>query len=976
MPLRPDEVAQLSHLLDQALELDGAERETWLLELERSLPDVGRRLRAMVQRANTLATESLPRLPRVDSDEAVAAAGDRVGPYRLVREVGRGGMGSVWLAERADGAFERKVALKLPRMTWSRGLAKRMTREREIGALLEHPNIARLYDAGVDQQGRPFIAYEYIVGQPLDRYCSDRSLDLRSKLRLFVQVVRAVSFAHSRLVLHRDIKPSNMLVDAEGRIHLLDFGIAKLLDDTASDLTQEQGRLMTLCYAAPEQILGRPVGVAADIYALGVVLYELLTAVLPYSAKRNTAAAMEEAILAGDAPLASSRATNRHLARQLRGDLDAILGKVIKREADQRYPTADAFATDIERYLDGRPIIARPDTALYRLRKALVRNRVPVAAVSVVVVVAVLGAVSTWMQGLRTAAEAERTRLATAFVSELFRMNALQEPARGDVMVPSDGRPPTDRGIDLIEAKLQGQPELQAQLYAAAARVYVDLGIDRKATRYASRQLDSLRAQKADKAKIAAALMLLAEAALAADRDSEAEKYARQAIELLPASDDRAPDALALLARTLIRQDQAKQQEAARTVKQGQAVLAAQKRAKSVAGAWLKYLEASLLRLENKFDTAKPLFDAAIVEAAESEGPGSLAAARFKLSLARFLMTLNRREEGRAYARQAITDLEQAGGMNRVHASLASADLQLVQLDVGATTFAEAIAVLDEASQFMRSPGSGAPAESVAELDFMRARAYMIHGDFDLAGPLAKASAAVMLQATQSARKEWSVMVFLGDGAMHMGDHESADKYLRQALALRGKFGRADHPYAAVEWANVAFNLSMAGRDAEAEAFLARAPKFQSVQGSAIAAVYEEIIPRALARVHMNAGDAERARTVLPHSGMDGYVDSSILNSYYGLRGEVRCASGEYVSGLFDLSTSIHALVASTGPDHPWLARTRAVAGLCALAHGKRTMAAELADASRKAFAAQPNVSPYFKEPLRHLERQLARKPK
>ena len=190
----------------------------------------------MLAREATLDTDdrlaAMPSLP--PSDESVAHAGDRVGAYALLREIGRGGMGSVWLAARADGSFKRQVALKLPRLAWGAGLAERMAREREIGALLEHPNIARLYDAGVDERGRPYLALEYIDGQPIDAWCEAQGLSVRDRLRLFVQVARAVAYAHGRLVVHRDLKPSNVMVTPDGQAHLLDFGIAKLLTDAAT----------------------------------------------------------------------------------------------------------------------------------------------------------------------------------------------------------------------------------------------------------------------------------------------------------------------------------------------------------------------------------------------------------------------------------------------------------------------------------------------------------------------------------------------------------------------------------------------------------------------------------------------------------------------------------------------------------------------------------------------------------------------
>ena len=571
--MRPEEVSELSRLLDAALALDPAARATWLAELEQTQPEAANHLRSMLAQTQATDTSLLPRLPEFESDDAVASAGERVGPYVLMREVGHGGMGSVWLAERADGAFKRKVALKLPRLAWAAGLSKRMAREREIGALLEHPNIARLYDAGVDQHGRPYIAMEYIDGQSIDVYCREHALDQRAKLSLFLQVLRAVAYAHGRLVLHRDLKPSNILVSSDGQAHLLDFGIAKLLEEAAAgtQLTQEQGRVLTLNYASPEQIAGRPLGVTADVYSLGVLLFELLTGSLPYASKRKTQGALEDAILAGDAPLASSRATDKREAKALHGDLDAIVGKAIKRDPNERYPSVDALAADLQRYLEGRTIAARPDSAWYRLRKAIVRHRVPVAAGTAVLVVALAGAGATLLQGRKAVAEAERTRLATAFVSELFRMNALQESARGYDPTPSGSKLPVDRGIELIEVKFRGQPELQAELYGAVGRVYVELGIDRKASEYAKRQLASLRAQNAENVKIAGALMLLGETALAANRDVDAEDYARQAVVILPANATQAPDALALLARALSRQG--KRDDTARTVSEAQRIL-------------------------------------------------------------------------------------------------------------------------------------------------------------------------------------------------------------------------------------------------------------------------------------------------------------------------------------------------------------------------------------------------------------------
>ena len=396
----------LSRRLDEALDLEPSARDAWVDALPEPIAfrQVLRDLLAGDDPA-MFGSVDAPRL-HLDPDNGhadpvpVLAPGMRVGPYRLLRELGHGGMGVVWLAERDDNTLQRSVALKLPGLGWSEGLHQRMRRERDILASLAHPNIARIHDAGVDGQGRPYLALEYIEGESIDRYARSRQLTTAERLRLLLQVAHAVAHAHGRLVVHRDLKPANILVTAEGEVRLLDFGIAQLLENeraVESPITRRAGRVLTMDYASPEQLRGESIGTASDIYSLGVVAYEVLTDQKPYRLKRPTVSALEEAIVALDVRPASTAATDPLARRALRGDLDAILNKAMKKSAPERYASVDALAQDIERHLARLPVQARPDALAYRMRRFVARNALAVSAAAVVAAALVGGAgVAVW----------------------------------------------------------------------------------------------------------------------------------------------------------------------------------------------------------------------------------------------------------------------------------------------------------------------------------------------------------------------------------------------------------------------------------------------------------------------------------------------------------------------------------------------------------------------------------------------------
>jgi eukaryotic-like serine/threonine-protein kinase len=412
MRLTVQQIALMSRLLDEALPLDEAARRRWLANLSPEYQDLAQSLRAALLPDATGSAELqsflevLPILQDVDAASGLQP-GATVGPYELIRSLGAGGMAEVWLARRSDGAFKRDVALKLPLLKQSRqDLAQRFAVERDILASLEHPNIARLYDAGIDASGCPYLAMEYVQGQPLTDWCEAQSLGLADRLKLLLQVLEAVRFAHEKQVIHRDLKPSNILVTDQGQVRLLDFGVAKLLERDDADktsLTSIYGRALTPDYASPELLRGDPVDVRSDIYSLGVLLYELLTGVRPYRLKGAASMGLlEQAIgtleikkpsMVHTLPASADRTPATVWARHLRGDLDAIALKALDREPLKRYQNAAAFAEDIGRYLAGKPIQALPARVTDRLYKFALRNRsaVAIAAMALVAVIVTLG---------------------------------------------------------------------------------------------------------------------------------------------------------------------------------------------------------------------------------------------------------------------------------------------------------------------------------------------------------------------------------------------------------------------------------------------------------------------------------------------------------------------------------------------------------------------------------------------------------
>ncbi|CAN5470601.1 hypothetical protein BH11PSE9_BH11PSE9_06270 [soil metagenome] len=488
MPANAEQWPALSRLLDEALALPPEHRPAWLAGLGGPEAIYRKTLSDLLATQASIETndflQALPELPALGPEAPAEqlAAGATVGPYRLLAPLGEGGMGVVWRAERADGTVKRGIALKLPRAVWGGAFAERLAREREILAGLEHENIARLYDAGLDAQGRPYLAMELVEGESIDAYCRSHALDVPARVALLLQAMAAVAHAHARLVVHRDLKPGNILVGRDGRVRLLDFGVAKLLEGDrthATALTALSGRALTLDYASPEQIADRPLGTGSDVYSLAVVAYELLAGRKPYRLKRGTASELEEAIASAEIPLASAVADGPALRRQLRGDLDAILNKALKKQPDERYLTMDAFAQDLRRWRDGEPVQARPDGLSYRTVKFVGRYRLQVAAAGAVALALVGGtAVALWQarEAQRAAATAEAVQ---GFIESVFNANS-SDQADPYAARATTARELLDRGAERIDRELASVPEAQLRLYNLLAQMYVGMALNER----------------------------------------------------------------------------------------------------------------------------------------------------------------------------------------------------------------------------------------------------------------------------------------------------------------------------------------------------------------------------------------------------------------------------------------------------------------------------------------------------------------
>jgi serine/threonine-protein kinase len=704
----------------------------------------------------------------VDERDQPAAGGARIGPWRIERELGRGGMGVVFLVERADGQFQQRAALKLiKRGMESEAVLARFLRERQLLARLTHRNIASLLDGGLSADGRPYFVMEYVEGLPLPAYCAEHALDPAARIRLLRQVCEAVQFAHRRLVVHRDIKPANVLVTAGGEVKLLDFGIAKLLDTDADGyLTQTDARLrpFTPAYAAPEQMRGEPVTTATDIYSLGCLLYEVLT-----GTPRHVAGEAESS--RGSAPRESTAARQAAKPR-LRGDLDTIVSTALQPEPERRYATASALGDDLGRYLDGLPITARRDSVWYRSTRFIGRHRTGVAVFGL----AIAGLIAATVLALASAAhareEARRTAAVSGFLIDIFRV---ADPKRMPGGAKLSALDILDAGTQRLDAQLAGQPQLATRFAQVLGTIYAELG-----------QYDR-------------AIALL-----------------RRALDSHDAGDGDTADTLSLLARA--EYEKGDYADAAKDADAAWAAHRAHAGPRSGAAAADIALQGEIARRQGDFGRAETLLTEALAMSRETLKSPHAQIAGMLNKLAALKGDMRQIDAGAALTEQALAMYRSLYGEN--HLDVAENLSNLGDFRMQSERLAEAPALFEQATAIYRRllPGDH-PLLAVTISTHARALDRLEH--YAEAAPLY--DEALAMQRRLLGEHHPDIATTLNNIALlrvHQDDYAGGAEYSRRALAVWSALGQPEHPFALGSKANLAVALREAGDLAEAERLL------------------------------------------------------------------------------------------------------------------------------------------------------------
>jgi len=745
--------------------------------------------------------------------DAALPPGATFGVWRLVRELGSGGMGSVYLAERTDGAYRAYAALKTL-SPWLRGSAfeTRFALERQILSDLRHPAIATLLDGGVAADGTPYLVMEYVEGEPITRFAQTRALDIPERLRLLLAVCHAVQHAHQNLVVHRDLKPGNILVTADGRPTLLDFGIAKLLlpfDDAPRRDDAPETRLLTPEYASPEQIRGEPVTTASDVYSLGVILYQLLVGERPRSAThpslpppRPSSAVLQCAAAA--APW-TTPALQQVWSRRLRGDLDTLVLTALAAEPQRRYATAQQLGDDIERYLRNQPLKARPDTWRYRARKFLRRHRVGAALAATALFLVVGAAVSLAVLALRL--RDERDRSAAAQDRAEYQRKAAERVAQflgrlfeGANPNPADGAAPTlrdvlDRGAADIGEQLQDDPPVQARLLVLMANAYRQLGEFRKGIALAERAVALRRArQPPEPAELADSIDALGELRRSNAEYGQAEQLHREALslrrEMAPADPVLIGRSLNNLALTLY---EAGRNADALPLYEDALVLRRRVLGDSAPAVLSTLVNIGLLRRTlGDYAAAEAAFRDVFEQRLRTLGENHLSTANVMTHLGRTLVSLGRNDEAESLLRRALAVRRSLLGERNADVSITLYELAYALQQRGKLDDAEGLLRESHAIDLqLYDPDHAETAQTLARLGTV----LLAQGRLEPAEQALRDSLRIVERhlAPDHARIA-ATRSYLADVLVARGQPDAAEPLYRAALATQRSQLRADHP--------------------------------------------------------------------------------------------------------------------------------------------------------------------------------------
>jgi len=901
--------------------------------------------------------------------------------------------GAVWLAERIDGLVKRAVALKLPILAASRQtLAERFAREREILAPLAHPHIARLYDAGFAADGQPYLALEYVDGDPITAYCDGARLAVRARIELFGQVLAAVQYAHVNLVLHRDLKPSNVLVTPQGEVKLLDFGIAKLMAEGAAHetaLTRLAGPALTPDYAAPEQISGAPLTTASDVYSLGVILYELLAGRRPYRLKRQTRGELEEAILAQDVArpsstvsggeVASKRSTNASkLAKQLAGDLDTIVLKALRKAPADRYATAEAFAQDLERYLRGQPVTAQPDSAWYRASKFASRNKLALSAGAVAVAALLAGtSVALWQTHVARQ-ETVRASASKDFVDRLFQSAARSNPG-GAAAADTTARELLALGGRQLLEQTRADPDLQLDLLLWLARLNAELDLLEPASALSERSVALARELHGnDSLPVAQALGQKAENLFRAASYVEAANVAREVLRIADKQPDQALELRAkahmIVGNSIFQLDYTK---SAQSLPDLQTALALMKQSKvrTEELSRVAYSLAFVLEAQREFAEAEAYYLEGIAAGRENFGERSFIVAFGYENLADSLRQQQRLPEARDAINQALAIYEFVLGPR--HGTVAFARTNLALIDAASGRRAEAESLLDQAVALAQEV-FGADARQVGFPAAYAARIKANRGELEAAVPA----------------YELALNVFArNDPASSLSVRAMRSEYAGVLIAL-GRTGRAkellDQSQAAFEAAADAASVPAArmkivraelayalGDAQKGRAWLDRALQ----QTDASSATGNQVLPqlaRVVARVRPNADWAnamlERLRKaeLLPASPDDLKIDIEDRARLAFAVGRLYLAVDQDEAARSWLTRAVALRESIDAASSPWLAEAQVALAEALIAGGRSTDARAMLARAAAIQAAIPGLDGAYRRPLQDAYRRVS----